>query len=105
MQSFLKIPVDNLNYSRCKNIMNSKKKFETLKQELMNYNEQEQIEFDKQYKSLVYIEYNKLFDKLDKLNKKLCSKTVKNTDYENYEKQQKLCDDFVEMEGRFYDYQ
>ena len=105
MQSFLKIPVDNLNYSRCMKIMNSKKKFETLKQELMNYNEQEQIEFDKQYKSLVYTEYNKLYDKLDKLNKKLSSKNVKNTDYENYDKQLKLCDDFVEMEGRYYDYQ
>jgi len=67
--------------------MSSKKKFEILKQELMNYNEIELIEFDNKYKSLVYTEYNKLFDKLDKLDKKLCSRNVKNTDYENYEKQ------------------
>jgi hypothetical protein len=105
MQSILKIPVDNLNYLRCKTIMSSKKKFEILKEELMNYNEIELIEFDNKYKSLVYTEYNKLFDKLDKLDKKLCSRNVKNTDYENYEKQKKICDDFVEMEGKFYDYQ
>ena len=105
MQSILKIPVDNLNYLRCKTIMSSKKNFEILKEELMNYNEIELIEFDNKYKSLVYTEYNKLFDKLDKLDKKLCSRNVKNTDYENYEKQKKLCDDFVEMEGKFYDYQ
>ena len=105
MQSILKIPLDNLNYSRCKTIMSSKNKFEILKQELMNYNEIELIEFDNKYKSLVYTEYNKLYDKLDKLNKKLSSKNVKNTDYENYDNQLKLCDDFVEMEGRYYDYQ
>ena len=43
MQSILKIPVDNLNYLRCKTIMSSKQKFEILKQELMNYNEIELI--------------------------------------------------------------
>lgn len=103
MESKLRIPIDNLNYLRCKKVMHSKKSFELLKKEIMDMNETDLIDFDKKYHSLVYEEYNKLFDKLSKLDKKLSKSKVSDEDYDNYEKQKQLCFDFIEMEGKFYE--